>query len=121
MAEVYTTPKGFRSPPEYADFRMDKSLDHDAFRKAEDEWLKELAEWCLTNTDSRSDLIGQIVSFPRGDGSAQYMVFRTKPLTLLHIPLGDAWDLPDYQMRGLRVKDVRELVRTDRALGDLFL
>lgn len=120
MAEVFTTPKGFRDPPSLMDYRTEKGLDFDAVQKAEAEWLEELIEWCKTNTDSRSELIGEVIRFPRGDGTANYMVFRTKPLTLLHIPLGDAWDLPDYQMRGLRVKDVQELVRQDRALGDLF-
>ena len=120
MAEVFTTPKGFRDPPDMMDFRDDKGWDHKGFTKAENEWLKELNQWCHDNTDSRSELVGELIRFPRGDGYAQYMVFKTKPLTLLHIPLGDAWDLPDYQMRGLRVKDVKELVRQDRALGDLF-
>lgn len=119
MAEVYTTPKGFRDPPSYEALdTMQES--YEALREAENEWLAELVEWCKSNTDSRSELIGETIRFPRGDGFAQYMVFRTNPLTLLHIPLGDAWDLPDYQMRGLRVKDVKELVRQDRALGDLF-
>ncbi len=124
MAEVFTTPGGFRDPPSLMEFRFEKQdgkgINIDALQVAEKEWLKELGEWCLTNTDSRSDLIGEVIGFPRGDGQALYMVYRTKPLTLLHIPLGDAWDLPDYQMRGLRVKDVRELVRADRALGELF-
>lgn len=119
MAEVFTTPEGFRDPPSYegAD-TMQEAFN--TLREAEEEWLAELVEWCQTNTDSRSELVGEVIHFPRGDGYAQYMVFRTKPLTLLHIPLGDAWDLPDYQLRGLRVKDVRELVRSDRALKDLF-
>ncbi len=120
MAEVFTTPKGFRDPPQYEgkEGTMDEAFK--VLRQAEDEWLRELNQWCHDNTDSRSELVGELIRFPRGDGYAQYMVFKTKPLTLLHIPLGDAWDLPDYQMRGLRVKDVKELVRQDRALGDLF-
>ncbi len=119
MAEAYTTPEGFREPPAWEALdTMDES--YEALQTAEREWLAELVEWCLTHTDSRSELIGEVIGFPRGDGSAQYMVYRTKPLTLLHIPLGDAWDLPDYQLRGLRVKDVQELVRRDRALGELF-
>ncbi len=125
MAEVFGTPEGFRDPPSLMDFISEKQdgrrIDIEALGDAEKKWLEELAEWCHTNTDSRSELIGETIRFPRGDGSAQYMVFRTKPLSLLHIPLGDAWDLPDYQLCGLRVKDVRELVRRDRALGELFL
>lgn len=120
MAEVFGIPEEFRDPPQYEGQEGTMENAFKALRKAEDEWLTELVKWCHTNTDSRSELIGEIVSFPRGDGSARYMVFRTKPLELLHIPLGDAWDLPDYQMRGLRVKDIRELVRTDHARGELF-
>ncbi len=120
MAEVFTTPEGFRDPPQYEGGEGTMQEAFEALRKAEEEWLAELVEWCLTHTDSHSELIGEVIRFPRGDGTADYMVYRTKPLTLLHIPLGDAWDLPDYQMRGLRVKDVRELVRRDQALTDLF-
>jgi hypothetical protein len=120
MAEVFTTPEGFPDTPALIDFRFDGTINIEAYTKAEEEWTKELAEWCRTNTDSRSDLIGEVIRFPRGDGTANYMVFRTKPLSLLHIPLGDAWDLPDYQMRGLRVKDVRELVRSSKAMDELF-
>ncbi len=122
MAEVFGTPEGFREPPSIRDFFKpgDRTLPTTVLQEAESEWLEELAEWCKTNTDSRSELVGEVIRFPRGDGTANYMVFRTKPLGLLHIPLGDAWDLPDYQLRGLRVKDVRELVRRDRALGELF-
>ena len=120
MAEVYTTPEGFRDPPHYEGGEGTMQEAFDALWKAEEEWLAELVEWCLTNTDSRSELIGEVIRFPRGDGYAQYMVFRTKPLTLLHIPLGDNWDLPEYQLRGLRVSDVRELVRSERAVRELF-
>ncbi len=119
MAEVFTTPEGFRDPPSY-EARDTMQEAFEVLHKAEEEWLAELVEWCHTNTDSRSELIGEVIRFPRGDGTANYMVFRTKPLSLLWIPLGDAWSLPDYQLRGLRVKDVRELVRSDKALADLF-
>jgi len=61
-----------------------------------------------------------VIRFPRGDGYAQYMVWRTRPLSLLHLPVGDAWDLPDYQIRGLRVKDVRDIVARERGLRELF-
>jgi hypothetical protein len=119
MAEVYTTPEGFRDPPEY-EAMSTMELSFQALQQAEKKWLEELVEWCRANTDSRSELIGEVIRFPRGDGTANYMVFRTKPLSLLHIPLGDAWDLPDYQMRGLRVKDIQEIVRSERAMQKLF-
>lgn len=121
MTEVYTLPEDFRDPPDLGDFLKEGvGYDVNALFEAETEWVKELAEWCRANTDSKSELIGEVIRFPRGDGYAQYMVYRTKPLSLLHLPLGDAWDLPDYQLRGLRVKDVRELVRSERALRELF-
>jgi hypothetical protein len=121
MTEVFGLPEGFREPPDLNDFRKEGiGYDVNALFEAEATWVEELAEWCRTNSDSRSELIGEVIRFPRGDGYAQYMVWRTKPLGLLHIPLGDAWDLPDYQLRGLRVKDVRELVHGERAMRELF-
>jgi len=121
VTEVFGIPEDFRDPPDLDDFRKESGgYDVNALLEAEAKWAEELAEWCRANTDSKSELIGEVIRFPRGDGYAQYMVFRTKPLSLLHLPLGDAWDLPDYQLRGLRVKDVRDIVARERGLRELF-
>jgi hypothetical protein len=47
----------------------------------------------------------RVMSFPVADGKACYFVKSEKPLVLQHIPLGDAYQIPDAHLRGLRPAD----------------
>lgn len=40
------------------------------------------------------DLVGAVVTFPRGDGMAVYIVTKATPLTVQHVPYCDAWTAP---------------------------
>ena len=51
-------------------------------------------------------IVGRIVRFPYADGYAFYLVTKEKPLTLQHIPVGDRWQVPYYQIRGFRKVDI---------------
>jgi hypothetical protein len=66
------------------------------------------------------DLAGEEVAWQRGDGYARYLVVREKPLQLMHLAIGDAWSVEEALIRGLRKKDVRELVRRRKALDSIF-
>jgi len=59
-------------------------------------------------------LVGEIVRFPIADGYAQYIVWNTKPLTLVWLEVGDAWSIPDAHSRGLRLADVEAMVRYEQ-------
>jgi len=90
-----------------------------------DEWpegdaayVEKLRIWCLNNTGSDSDLVGEEISFPEGDGMARYMVFDTHPLTLVWIELGDAWETSAIMMKGLELSDVRDMVARNRKWRD---
>lgn len=63
---------------------------------------------------------GVILSFPYADGYAMYLVQKTSPLTLQHIPFGDAWQIPAAHLRGLNLDDVKEQVRRNKGLRELF-
>ena len=68
----------------------------------------------LTERQPRStakSLVGAMLRFPRGDGYAHYVVVKDKPLTLQHIPVGDAWRVEDCTLRGINVTDVRRQLR----------
>lgn len=71
-------------------------------------------------------LTGEVVSFPRADGYAQYMVVDPPPKTrgaatsLIHLPLGDAWHIPEAHARGLRKSDIVAMVERDRKMAELF-
>lgn len=47
----------------------------------------------------------RVMTFPVADGKACYLVVKEQPLTLQHIPYGDAWHINTAHMRGLRTAD----------------
>ncbi len=65
-------------------------------------------------------VVNEVISFPRGDGYAQYVVVSEKPLKLMHLPFGDAWQADPITIRGLRLTDVRFMVARSATLKKLF-
>jgi len=92
-------------PFTYKDF----DRNWEAFFRAEQKWMKELQE-DLPKTN-KGDLVGEILAWQRVDGYAKYIVVRQSPLTLAHLYVDDAYTVEDALIRGLRVKDVREMVK----------
>lgn len=64
--------------------------------------------------------VGAILQFPRADGYAMYLVQKLRPLTLQHIPFGDAWQIPDAHLRGLNLDDVKEQVARNKGMRSMF-
>ena len=74
------------------------------WQKQEEEYTDLLKEWC--NKHGRGAYRGSIVQFPVADGYAVYMIISLKPLELIHVPLGDAWE---YQyIERLSTSDIRK-------------
>lgn len=126
MAEAYTAPI---DPPKPDYGRWDPNLSQEENRaamraavertlQAEREYLEKLAELCRRNGDD--PILGEIISFPRGDGYAQYMVWMTKPLRFIWLQIGDAWSVEDALIRGLRLTDVRKMVAAEKRINALF-
>ena len=53
-----------------------------------------------------------------GDGYAQYMIASMKPMQLVHLKLGDAWDYP--YVHKMNAKDIQTLLDRDKAMAKLF-
>jgi hypothetical protein len=66
------------------------------------------------------EIVGGLLRFPRGDGYALYVVVKDKPLTLQHVPFGDAWQVDHVTIRGLRRGDVEAQLESERRLKKLF-
>lgn len=115
MAVVYSPPEEFENTVPRLDF---KNLDLARYEQEMDEWCERLAEWC--RNQNKGDMVGEIVRFPVADGYAQYMVYRQNKLALIHLPLGDAWQIPEAHARGLRLSDVRDMVAREAKLRELF-
>lgn len=62
------------------------------------------------------DVVGLMLMFPAADGHAVYRVSKASPLTLQHVPFGDAWRVPPAHIRGLRKSDILAVERARRAL-----
>ena len=52
--------------------------------------------------------VGETIRFQHADGYAEYMVFSMKPLKLIHLNVGDAWDSPYAEL--LTPKKVDEMI-----------
>jgi hypothetical protein len=65
-------------------------------------------------------ICGEILRWPRGDGYAQYMVTSEKPFKVAFIPAGDAWAVEMALIRGLRLKDVKDMVKSNSSMAKLF-
>lgn len=50
----------------------------------------------------------RLMRFPVADGSAIYYVVKDSPLTLAHLPVGDAYAISRAHLRGLRTADLHQ-------------
>ncbi len=66
------------------------------------------------------EIVGAVLQFPAADGYALYRVSKERPLTLQHIPFGDAWQVDPALIRGLRRVDIERKIEQNRRLQSLF-
>lgn len=90
--------------------RTDRWAEYERLEKAYIERMQAAARERTPN----DPLVGEVVRFQYADGYAQYVVWSTKPLSLIHLDVGDGWDLPEWQTRGLRLADVKARIDYDR-------
>lgn len=110
MAKIYSPPEGF-DPPQW-----DPKLSHKENDKAEDEYMEKLKAWAKKHGKGKT--AGEMIYFPVADGKAVYMVFSLKPVTLIHVPVGDAWHF-QYAHR-LTASDVRKEIEGAKTLRGIF-
>jgi hypothetical protein len=77
-------------------------------------WIAKVKALAKAQADN-PEVVGELVSFPVGGGYANYVVWRAKPLQLVHIPVGDAWHIDDATARGLRLSDLEWQFRRNRS------
>jgi len=112
MAKIYSIPQEFEATmPTWS-----IANDRDENIRREEEWLEKLSQWCKTHGSGKYG--GQIVRDGVADGYAQYMVFSLRPLQLIHIPLGDAWQ--SRWAHRWTAADIKQMVERERALAELF-
>lgn len=117
MAREVAIPAGI-PVPDLGDFVGTGGFDFQGYDAACAEFRSTLAAQARKN--GKSDLLGEVVKWQRADGFAEYVVWRTRPLELIHLPLGDAWQVEAALMRGLRLAEVTEMVNRSRAVRALI-
>jgi hypothetical protein len=113
MATAYSPPEGFEPPQITLENMRDGS-----YEREEAAFLERLADRAKMN--GTSPLLGEVVRWSRADGYAQYMVWQTKPLQLIHLNLLDGYSIEPALIRGLRVADIRDMVESAARLRALF-
>jgi hypothetical protein len=104
MAKLSNEPvAGFEEP----------SGDFSSFFERQDKLLKDLQDKEAALPEGTYE--GVILRFPHADGYAMYLVAKTSPLTLQHIPYGDAWELPAAHLRGVNLADVKAQAERNKA------
>ena len=106
MAKIYSPPKEVPIP----------DLNFETWREDEIKFTEALRAYCQKH--GKGTERGEVVRFPVADGHAQYMVLNLRPLTLIHMPLGDAWHF-QYVNR-LTANDIKEQIRREKAFAAIF-
>lgn len=117
MGKIYAPPKELEeTAPRLKDFIIEGKYDADGMDKAEEKWIDELRTWC--KTESNGNYVGEVVRQGVADGYAQYMVYSLKPLVLIHLPLGDAYDF--QWAHRWTASDVKMMVEQEKKMQSLF-
>lgn len=116
MAKVFSPPTEIHVPDfdeAFVNGRYSMEKDNELHEK----FYEDLRSWLAVNYPNHK-LRGEIVRFQVADGYAQYMI--VDGTTMIHLPLGDAYAIPDAHARGLRASDLSELVESRKRLDALF-
>jgi len=108
-ATIYTTPEDIKVPT--VDFS-----DMAKYRKDEQRYINEVVSWCKKY--GSGNLRGEEISIPHADSAAYYVIQSLRPLVLLNLNIGDAWDSPHADL--LTAKRVKEMVENKKAIEKLF-
>ena len=111
MAEIYSAPTEIELPK--FDF---KNFNYEEHQKKENAYIEKLRQFCFKR--KRGKNVGEIIKFQVADGYALYMVASMRPLELIHIPLGDAYDFQYVHL--MTPKEVQESIDREKAIAKLF-
>ncbi len=110
MAKIYSLPEGFEAP----DFNWE---DIDKYNKDCAEVTAKVKQWCIDRNPNQ-ECVGEVITFPVADGTAEYMVAAIKPVELIHLPYWDAYQSETAPL--MTAKAVKDKIKQTKALADLF-
>ena len=111
-ATIYSVPKNVKLPKmDFSNFDRAKWLkDEEDFKKA---LRKDIKSKGYTGKNS-----GEIIKFPVADGYAEYMVLQMRPLGLIHLPLGDAYQFQYAHL--MTAKEVNDQIEGQKRMDKFF-
>lgn len=87
MAKIFSAPDTIKPPV----FNVRNLVET---KENEKKYIEAVKQYCLTDNPKKDEYTGELFKIPMGDGYAMYMVYSMKPLHLIHLEIGDAWDSP---------------------------
>jgi len=110
-ATIYTITNQFPTPKlDFENFKLEE------YNKANDNYIAKVKKFLLSQKSGKN--VGEVLNFPVADGSAQYMVVSMRPLALVHLELGDAYQFPYAHL--LTSKEVNNKLETQKKMDELF-
>jgi len=98
-----------------------KSDGSDNWQKWIDQHTKALDKLIEKSTNlPDSEVVGGVLSFVVGDGKAFYIVTKERPLTVAWVPFLDCHQVDPMLIRGMRLADVRRLLKQSKSLSKMF-
>lgn len=104
MIKVFASPVEAPEFGEYDD--ADGKFSRAKMAEVDASFYAKVRDW-LKASGYAHRLTGKLIRLPWADSYAEYMI--ANGTTLIHMPLGDAWNVPEYMVRGLRVADLARM------------
>ena len=112
-ATIFSPPESTGEPPAW-----ESGMDFRVHMEAEAAWEQEVVKFAKLFGVGKYR--GEVFRWQIGDGYASYVVFRLKPVELIWLGTGDAWQMPDVVARGLTAADVRKQIDGEKRLAEIF-
>lgn len=109
MGKIYSAPSSIKAPS----YAWDGTQN---WQEEEKRYRNELK--ALLRKRKSGKYVGEVVRFPYADSHAEYMVASLRPLELVHVPLGDAWEYPYIER--LTAKDITTQIEQTKRIEAIF-
>ena len=110
MAKIYSAPKEVKLPS----FDWTNMQE---YAQASKQYIADVKQH-INDMGYKGKNVGEIVRFAVADGYAEYMVVSMRPLSLMHIPLDDAYEFPYVHL--LTTNEINKKIEGQKRLEKLF-
>ena len=113
MGKIYSLPTELEKKVPTFNFKD----PHIVTLQKENDFIEEVRK-TLVKLNPTQEFVGEEIKFPVADGYARYLVVSSKPVGLLHLPLGDAWDF-QYANRVTKA-DIAQQIEANKRLAEMI-